>query len=288
MNTYHYVFFGTPDIAATTLDLLIQSGMPPSLVVTAPAKAQGRGLVYVDSPVAQLAQRHNIPYITPEKITPDITKNIQDSATSKGWDFFLVIAYAKLLPEHLLQSVHGKVINIHPSLLPLYRGPSPIESVLLSDDTETGVTLMEIDTMIDHGPIIAQTSFPLPEKETIHSLSEKSAHEGVRLLQTHLSAYCAGTLIPSPQQHSEASHTRKYTKQDGVIHDHFSDTTKWKIFRTFIDRGWVSFHTTYRSLPLRVKITNAHMEQSIFVIDSVIPENKKEMSYAHFLLWLHQ
>ncbi|MDB5188787.1 MAG: fmt, partial [Candidatus Nomurabacteria bacterium] len=235
---YRYVFFGTPHIAQLSLQALEAVDMLPELIVTAPPKPQGRGMHVTETPVAAFAREHDIPCLTPEKITPEVLELL---SAAGPWDFFLVVAYGKILPQSLLDIVQGKVLNLHPSLLPKYRGPSPLESSLLSDDTETGVTIMELDKEVDHGPIVGQTIFPLAKEMTVETLTEKSVVEGIALLKNTIAPYLSGELAPTAQAHDLATHTRKYTKADGALEGTAEDWQKWKIFRAFGDRGWVHF-----------------------------------------------
>ncbi len=275
-----YVFFGTPAIARLTLESLKEKGLLPSLIVTAPARPQGRGMHLVETPVTMFAHEHNIPVITPEKITTDVLQDIHDRGP---WDFFFVVAYGKILPNSLLQVVEGKVLNLHPSLLPLYRGPSPLESVLLSDDTETGVSIMQLDAQVDHGPVVVQEAFPLAKDMTVDALTAKSAELGARLFADNIEQYLSKELTPTEQDHDKHTHTRKYTKQDGVLTDDMPDWQKWKVFRAFGSRGWVHMSATRHSELLTVKITKASYDNETFVIEEVIPENGKRQPYADFL-----
>ncbi|HTH93375.1 MAG TPA: methionyl-tRNA formyltransferase [Candidatus Paceibacterota bacterium] len=277
---YRYVFFGTPHIAELTLEELEKQNFLPGLIVTAPARPQGRGMHLTDTPVAQFAHAHNIPVLTPEKITPDFIAELQKHGP---WDFYFVVAYGKILPQSLLDSVNGKVLNLHPSLLPKYRGPSPLESVLLSDDTETGVSIMELDREVDHGPIVTQASFVLPEEETVTSLTQKSAVLGTQCLTENIAAYLDGSLSPIVQDHELSTHTKKYVKADGSLDGIADDWQKWKIFRALGDRGWVHFSTEHHGKTITVKITNAAYKDDAFVIEEVIPENGKRQSYETYL-----
>lgn len=290
MQPYKYIFFGTPTIARQSLEALAQSGMMPSLIVTAPPRPQGRGMHLEETPVASFALAHEIPTITPEKITPEVIELL----TAAGpWDFFLVVAYGKILPTALLDIVDGKVLNLHPSLLPLYRGPSPLESVLLSDDTETGVTIMELDKEVDHGPIVAQAAFSLHASTTVDELTAQSAIEGSALLLEIIEQYLSGDLTLNPQRHELATFTRKYAKADGSLDGIADDWQKWKIFRAFGSRGWVQFTAERNGAPLKVKITKAtfkspsYEDEAGFVIEEVIPENGKRQPYDIFLQSLH-
>jgi methionyl-tRNA formyltransferase len=276
---YRYVFFGTPHIAELSLQALAKHNCLPTLIVTAPARPQGRGLHLTETPVATFAHAHNIPVITPEKITPDIIAELQRQDL---WDFFLVVGYGKILPQALLDIAHGKVINLHPSLLPYYRGPSPLETVLLSDDTETGVSIMELDAQVDHGPLLAQKRFQLAQSETITSLTEKSATLGIESFIEALPGYLAGTPAIA-QDDQRATKTRKYTKIDGSIDTLISDWEKWKVFRALGDRGWVHFTAKRHDSSLTVKIIKASYRHDAFIIEEVIPENGKRQPYPDFL-----
>lgn len=282
--TPRYVFFGTPDIACQSLEALAAAEFLPELIVTTPPRPQGRGMHLVETPVAAFAREHGIPAITPEKITPEVVELL---AAAGPWDFFLVVAYGKILPTSLLNIPNGKVLNLHPSLLPLYRGPSPLESVLLSDDTETGVSIMELDKEVDHGPIVGQAAFSLPSDMDTETLTEKNVTEGIALFMNSIEQYLSGSLIPAPQQHDLATFTRKYTKTDGSLDGIDNDWEKWKIFRAFGARGWVQFSVERHSVPLRVKIIKASYNDDAFIIEEVVPENGKRQSYESFLQSFH-
>lgn len=280
----NYVFFGTPHIAAKSLETLKEKGLLPRLIVTAPARPQGRGMHLTETPVAVFGHENNIPVLSPEKITAEVLEDIKNQGP---WDFFFVVAYGKILSTKLLELVDHKVLNLHPSLLPLYRGPSPLETVLLSDDSETGISIMQLDAEVDHGPIVAQVSFPLLKEMTLNDLTDLSAVMGSELFAESIEGYLSKDIVPEEQFHAASTHTYKYKKGDGLINDHMTDWQKWKIFRAFGDRGWVHFHTMKLGEPLQVKITKASYEDEAFVIEEVIPENGKRQSFSDFLHSLH-
>lgn len=277
-----FVFFGTPEIAAQTLTALKQYGVTPGLIVTAPAKPSGRGLVLTPSPVHSFACMHDIPCMTPEKITAEV---ISEITALSPWDFYLVFAYGKILPKTLLESCNYKVLNIHPSLLPKYRGPSPLQAALLSDDTETGVTLMEIDELVDHGNVVAQEKISLAPEITIEELSAKTVAVGAALVYTHAEKYTGGLIISTPQNHTDASFCKKINKEDGLLTSELSDWEKWKKYRAFLYSPGVYFFEDIRGEKLRIKITKAHWNSEKFEIQEVIPENYKRISWEKFLIW---
>jgi len=285
MKHYRFVFFGTPEIAVTALKGLAGEGLIPSLIVTAPDRPAGRGMRLTPSAVKLYAQEHSLPCITPEKITTETTTAINDAGP---WDFFVVVAYGKILRQPLLDIVKGKVINIHPSLLPHYRGPSPIESVLLSDDQITGVTVMEIDAEVDHGPIIAQESFPLALTDTAPVIETKSALIGAQLIAEHIESYLNTTQLPTPQEHTQATFTKKIQKGDGLLDDTLSDWEKWKRCRAYTPWPGVRIVVQKNNIPITVKINTAHYSDEQFIIDTCTPENGKPLSKQQFEQWLLQ
>lgn len=283
MAHYRFVFFGTPSIAVTALKGLSGAGLIPSLIVTAPDRPSGRGMKLTETPVKAYAATAGIPCISPEKITPDIIDQLKQTGP---WDFFIVVAYGKILRQSLLDIAAGKVLNIHPSLLPLYRGPSPIESVLLSDDRETGVSLMQIDTEVDHGPLIAVSSFPLESEMTAPVLETKSALIGAQLIAENIDEYIHGTGTKKEQDHTAATFTKKIQKSDGVLDESLSDWGKWKRYRAYLPWPGVSMIVKKDDLPVRVKITKAHYVNGAFTPDEYIPENGKPLSESQFKQWL--
>lgn len=274
MNNPRFVFFGTPDIAVTALKELINLGLIPSLVVTGEDKPQQRRLEIKPTPVALCAEENQIPTLKPTKL-----KDIESQLKDTNADFFLVVAYGKILPSWLLDIPKRKVLNIHPSLLPLYRGPSPIESALLDGVSKTGVTLMELDEEMDHGRIIAQKEIGVTLDTTKAFLYDTLAKEGVHLLKDTIASYIEGSLIPVEQIHSEATYSRKFTKEDGEIHpDKDTDLSTWNKWRAF--KGWPGLY--FFDKDSRVKITDAVFTHNTFQITRIIPEGKKEISYKEY------
>ena len=275
MNNPRFVFFGTPDIAVTALEELINLGLIPTLVVTGEDKPQQRRLEIKPTPVALCAQQNQIPTLKPSKL-----KDIESQLKDVNADFFLVVAYGKILPSWLLDIPHRKVLNIHPSLLPLYRGPSPIESALLDGVSKTGVTLMELDEEMDHGRLIAQKEIEVTTDTTKAFLYTTLAKEGAHLLKETITSYLDGTRTPHEQDHTHATYSRKFTKEDGQIDPH-TDTglTTWNKWRAF--KGWPGLY--FFDNNVRVKITDAVYANGTFTITKVIPEGRKEISYTEYL-----
>jgi methionyl-tRNA formyltransferase len=279
-------FFGTPDFAVWVLEGLKEKGILPDLIVTAPDAPKGRKLV-MTAPAAKIwANEHNIPVLQPEKIRGENeTAFIKELNTfsKDGWDLFIVAAYGKIIPEGILYLPHCKTINVHPSLLPLLRGSSPLQTAILNDMKDTGVTIMLLDKEMDHGPLLAQEKAHIGLWPISHiDLGKHLAHQGAGLIATILPKLLAGTLPAIEQNHALATYTEKISKENGLI-DLSSDGYK-NFLRYNAYKNWpgVYFFTELAGKKARVIIIEASFENNTFVIKKVIPEGKKEMSWDEY------
>ena len=280
-----FVFFGTPDIAVTALDALFSEGFIPSQIVTAPDSPQGRGLVLTPSPVKVWAQVHNVPVLQPEKLSD---AGIELSLESFAPEFFIVVAYGKIIPKRILDIPHKGTLNLHPSLLPRHRGPSPIESQILHEQNPSGVgvSIMLLDEKMDHGPVLAQQTLAditTPWPITARALRELLAHIGAQLLTKTLSDYLVGTILPIPQHDDQATYCKMISKEDGRIDltgDPYTNYLKILAYNIW-PRAY--FFTEKNGKQIRVVVTEAHFKDGVLVLEKVIPEGRKEMSYKEFL-----
>jgi methionyl-tRNA formyltransferase len=279
-NNVRFVYFGTPEFAAIILDELETAGYLPTLIVTAPPKPKGRKLVLTPSEVEVWGKTHDIPVITPttlknEEIIPILQK--------EGAHLFVVAAYGKIIPKTILDIPSHGVINVHPSLLPKFRGSAPIESAILSNETRTGVTIMQLDEEMDHGPVIAQreriiANWPPRGSELTRDL----AHFGGKLLAEIIPEWLNG-LKAFPQDHSRATFTKKISKEDGLIDLSGDPLLNYKKIRAYDEWPGAYFFLDRNGKQIRVKITDAEYKNGSLSILRVIPEGKKEMSYEDFL-----
>ncbi len=208
------VFFGTSEFGAIILEKLVQAEMIPVLVVTIPDKPAGRKQVLTPPPVKVVAQKLRIPIIQPEKLSEDTRYKIQDTSPN----LFVVAAYGKILPKVLLNIPQKGSLNVHPSLLPKYRGSSPIQAVLLNGDKETGVSIIVLDEEMDHGPIIANSKFEIRNsKFTYPELHNALAELGGDLLIRIIPLWVEGRIQAKAQDDSKATYTSHITKEDGKI-----------------------------------------------------------------------
>lgn len=273
-----YVFFGTPHFVVHVLDALEYAGLAPSLIVTVPDKPAGRGLTLQKPPVKLWAEEKGIPVFQPEKLDAQAISVLQ-----KEYDTFVVAGYGKILPKELLDIPRLGTLNVHPSLLPLFRGPSPIETQILSDAKTVGVSIILLDEETDHGPILAQKSFPVEHPMMRSALEKLLWSEGGKLLAESMPAYGEGTLTPVAQNHKEATFTPKLSKDDGLLNleeNPYSNYLKYCAYE-----GWPGtyFFTERQGKKIRAKVAQAAFENNEFKILRVVPEGKREMNYADFI-----
>lgn len=209
------MFWGTSPFAVPALRAL--AAMPDIVIVSIiaqPDRPQGRHAKTVISPVAAAARALGLPLLQPEKVkTVAFEKSIRDLSP----DVAVVAAYGRLIPDAVLQIPRRGTINIHPSLLPRWRGPSPIQSAIASGDVETGVSIMLLDAEMDHGPLLAQTHVPLTGTERYADLETRLSNVGALLLTETLPGYVAGTITPLPQDHKKATFCALLTRDSGHI-----------------------------------------------------------------------
>lgn len=274
MNSQNnFIFFGTPEVASETLAYLIEHGFTPSLVVTSPDAPRGRGLVLTPSETNVLAREHGIPVITPEKLDEATIAEIQ----AYGCTYALVVAYGKIFPESLIATFPKGVINVHYSLLPKYRGATPLETALLSGEHETGVTIQKMVRELDAGDIIAQVSTPIALTETARELRPRLIRMGAELLVNSLPSYLSGELVPTPQDEARATRAYKIKKEDGLLDLSADGQENWYKYRAYADSIGTYFFTNDK----RIKITSASYKNGTFTVERVIPEGKREMAYQN-------
>lgn len=302
-----FAFFGTDEFSVKVLDTLKEEGLIPSLIVTVPDQPKGRKML-LTPPLAKVwAEENGVGVIQPvslknldEKSRSDLrlTKGTT-SRTHLGFDFFLVASYGKIIPQEILDIPTHGTLNIHPSLLPKYRGASPLETSILNGDEKTGVTIMLVDAQMDHGPIIATEKIELNDKSqhqepgqgiplyNFEQLRDELAQRGAKLIAKILPDYLAGKITPKEQDHDQATVTKKFTKEDGYLDPQSPALARYR--KILALNPWPGTYLDYPGPKgkIRLIIKQAHLNEDKLVYDRVTPEGRKEMDWNSFLNGLH-
>ena len=281
MSKLNFVFWGTPDVASETLEILKKSGFVPALIITSPDAKAGRGLHLQASPVAVFAEQNNIRCLKPEKLDEEFVSNLE----TRTYNLIIVVAYGKIIPENILNMPKFGSINIHYSLLPKYRGASPVESAILNGDTETGVTIQKMVYKMDAGDIIAGEKTNILPDETAPELRKRLIKLGGELLvKTLTSSALRQAQDSSPfaggakQNESEATFCKKIKKEDGLID--LNDDAKKNLQNYNKFRAYATWPRTYFfKNGKRIIITKAKLQEGKFIVEKIIPEGGKEQEY---------
>lgn len=292
INRPKIVFFGTPWFGKIVLEKLWESKFRVVGVVTQPDRPVGRDHKLTPSPVKLLAKENKIKVFTP--VSKIELLAISHKLLAQKAELFVVAAYGLIIPPEILNIPTRGVLNVHPSILPKYRGASPIQAAILKGELETGVTIMQMDEEMDHGPVLTQQKIPLASNENTPSLTEKLAQLGGKLLVETIPPYLSEKITPQPQNHELATFTKLIQKESGKI--------SWKMPNEQIERmvraynPWPGVWTTVGEMAtqvdrelknskhqnLKLKILSAHLENGTLSLDLIQVEGKKPISFADF------
>ena len=276
------VFFGSADFSVYVLEELKQHNILPELIITTPDKPKGRKLVLTPTPAKIWAQNYNIEVIDPPSLKKDNADLIYKLKTD-NYELFLVASYGKIIPKEIFEIPKKKTLNIHPSLLPKYRGASPIQGQILNDEKEIGVTIMQIEETMDTGPIIVQKKIPVDEVFGRKELEKILAVEGARLFAHVLPEWLMGAVDPIMQNEEQATYCKKIEKEDGQIEidfDDFGKNARQNFLKIKAFEDWPTAYFFHDGK--RVIITEATIENGKLKIISVLPEGKRVMSFEDF------
>jgi methionyl-tRNA formyltransferase len=241
------VFMGTPQFAVTILESLLGSSYQVSAVYTQPDKPAGRGRPVVFPPVKKLALELQIPVVQPEAFE---SSEVMEKLVSFQPELIVVTAFGFILPQEVLSLPKFACLNVHPSLLPRHRGPSPIANAILCGDELTGVTIMLMDAGLDTGPILAQNKVGISFMDTSGSLSSRLANVGANLLMETLPKWLEGELKAQAQDESQATYSKLITSKDAEIDWHLSALELWRMVRAY--NPWPSCYTWCRGKRLKI------------------------------------
>jgi methionyl-tRNA formyltransferase len=252
----------------------------PSVIVTAPDKPAGRGLALTPPPAKTWGEKNDILVFQPERLDSEFCRRL----SAMGFDLFIVIAYGKILTEEIIGLPKYGTFNIHYSLLPKYRGATPVESAILNGDKETGVSLQKMVLELDAGPIVAEEKTVIGENETAPELLSRLNDIGKKLLTKTIPKIIGGVATYSEQNRAETTLTKKITKENGLMDMNDEPVKNYRKFMAFQPWPGVYFFAKRKNGSFtRVTVKEAAFENSDFVIKRVLPEGKKEMDYNDFL-----
>ncbi len=226
----NYIFFGTPAFAATILEKLVRAGMPPVALVTNPDRPRGRKKTMSPPPVKELVLGlgAGIDVLQPEQLDSAFIAQLAAYRADCG----VLAAYGRILPQEIFAIFPKGIAVVHPSLLPRYRGATPIQGPILAGDSETGTTLFLMDEKVDHGPLIASRPVALRGDETYATLARTLAEASADLIAASLPGYVSGAIMPQAQDESLATYTKKVSGTDGFVDlDKDSPETVWRMVR---------------------------------------------------------
>jgi methionyl-tRNA formyltransferase len=238
---------GTPELAAVTLEKLLEGPDRVVGVVTQPARPAGRGQKSVSSPVYQVAEGHGIPLAAPQKI-----RDPSFLALLRSWNpqIIVVVAYGRILPKAILEVAPQGCLNVHYSLLPKYRGAAPAAWTIINGDTMAGVTTMQLIEKMDAGPVYLQEAIPVSPEDTTGALQEKLTPVGAKLMLQTIDMLKRGALVPTPQDESAATLAPMLKKEDGLIDWAHSAAVIERRIRGFTP--WPSAYTHSRGKLLKI------------------------------------
>lgn len=267
-----FIFFGTSSFSVHVLDALSEKGLIPLAVVTFPDKPKNRKLEVAPNPVKSWALLRNVSIIEISTFKDNL--DVRHLLEHMNADVFVVASFGKIIPADVIYMPKAKTLNIHPSLLPKLRGPSPIQEAILHENT-TGITIMRLNEKMDEGPIVSQKVINFPEWPVRYSEVEKIlGHEGGLLLADILPKWVSGEISEVEQNHTASTYTKMISKKDADITDDVPEKAMRKI---------MAYEIWPRARMGDLIITDAHITDGVLVLDSVIPPGKKQMRYQDYL-----
>lgn len=268
-NKIKIVFFGTSEFSEIILDSLIKADYDIAGVFTRPDQKIGRKQELQKTSVRILAEKNNLPVFVPEKLDDAAVKELKKISP----DLIITAAYGKIIPQKVLDIPKFGALNVHPSLLPKFRGPSPIQNVLLAGEKETGTTIMLMDAGMDSGDILSQKKIAIESEEKLPELSQKLARLSAKLLSETLPLWLEEKIKPQKQTESAATFCQLISRQEGKINWHEEAQKIYNKYRAFYP--WPGVFTIWNGKRIKlnkIKLAN-HAEikkqtGEVFLLDN--------------------
>ena len=264
------IFAGTPDFAARHLDALISSGHQVVGVFTQPDRPAGRGKKLMPGPVKVLAEEHGLPVFQPPSLRPEDNQRLVADLHA---DVMVVVAYGLILPKPVLNMPRLGCINVHGSLLPRWRGAAPIQRALWAGDSETGVTIMQMDVGLDTGDMLYKLACPITAEDTSATLYDKLAHLGPQGLIETLQQLAVGNTQPEAQDETLVTYAEKLSKEEAKIDWSLSAAQLERCIRAF--NPWPMSWITIDDQPLKVWKASVIDKNSTAAPGTILEANKQ-------------
>ncbi len=269
------VFMGTPEFAVPSLEGLVSSGHQVVAVYTQPDRPVGRGRSPAPSPVKKAALKLGLLIIQPTSLkSAEVVAQLADFQP----DVIVVAAFGQILPRSVLNVPKYGCVNVHPSLLPKFRGASPVAAAILAGEESSGVSIMLMDEGLDTGPVLAQAVVPISPQDNTGSLTEKLSHIAARLLQETLPRWLSGEITPQPQNGAEATYSGQFTKDDGRIDWRSPAVDIWRRVRAF--NPWPGCYTEWQGKQLKILEAVPLPGEGSLGIGKVISLDKKDAAFG--------
>jgi methionyl-tRNA formyltransferase len=272
-SSLRIIFAGTPDFAAEALAALMNTPHEILAVYTQPDRPAGRGRKLKPSPVKQLALEHQLPVLQPTSLK---TAESIEELRAFNADVMVVAAYGLLLPPEVLNLPRYGCLNIHASLLPRWRGAAPIQRAILAGDSQTGITIMQMDAGLDTGAMLLKKSCPITQEDTSASLHDRLAVLGARTIVEALNQL--SKLKASPQDESQVTYANKLSKSEALIDWHSSAEELARRVRAF--NPWPVAQTTVNGQTLRIWAAEPQTQQAEVTAGVVIRDDKQGIDIA--------
>ncbi|TET66501.1 MAG: methionyl-tRNA formyltransferase [Dehalococcoidia bacterium] len=269
------LFMGTPEFAVTSLEQLLLNQFQVVAVYTQLDKPAGRGRSLVPPPVKKAALTWELPVVQPTSLKE---AEVVVQLVAFHPDVIVVAAFGQILPQSVLDIPKYGCINIHPSLLPRFRGASPVAAAILAGDESTGVSLMLMDSGLDTGPILAQEQVSLSPQDTTGSLTAKLSQVAAQLLPEVLRRWTRGEITPRPQSEAEATYSAPITKEEGEIDWHLSAVEIWRQVRAF--QPWPGAYTRWGGKRLEIIAAVPLPGEGSFAVGQVVALNREGTGFG--------
>ena len=283
-NNPKIIFIGTSEFAVPALESLLKNNYKIITVITSPDKPVGRKQEITPTPIKRIAEKYQLPVIQPENIL-----DIKSKILNLKPDLIIVASYGKIIPKSILDIPLSKSLNIHPSLLPKHRGPSPIQTVILNGDKKTGITIMLMDEKMDHGPVVSQMEIDIKPDENYEDLEKRLSQESGNFLIKTLPLYLNDKIKPIKQDENKASYTKILSRKQGEIDLNKSALEIERKIRAFYPWPGTWFYLDKKRIKiLKAKAIEKEEETSIktgkdfLLLEIVQPEGKKPMTGKEF------